>query len=1331
MLDLVRAFPGSPSSACCLHTLCLPTESLLLYPSADTVVILDATSLRFLRALAFSQVFPGASANCNITSLAVDPALKLVAAASGPRLAVWSLSGVSARTWLVHSSLLLPDDKHITAIDCSSGLLVVTTHSTLSVYTLVMENDLPTWSSKWSCRSQELSSIHFSPSLAYVATVSEQAKIIRIILTTSGRQIQAIPHPRPVTSVIWRSTQASSRDGLVLYTVTSDATLRVFTPVLDSPQHMQLHATLDLSFATASTPPTSPDHLTSGVFYLNREIVAQTLTSVLSDTSDKDDAKTRRVQDIRDAGWDMFMQALPDGSLSIRAVANIDRRPPTLLKRFTLLQNVPFTFLRAPSSLHVVPGPTKHTLALVSATPLSVHMLEPLNFFDSRSDGLTLLGRVHDYTTDGEPCIKQFVRTPDGTGLAIVRETGGDAWIVRDHGTSLQRAGKWTTADNVVVLNGGRSFATFSNATCLLTLHTTPELTLSLPPISSLFSLPSRNSAPYECIYAITADLAPTIFHIHAMSEGLPSLSVISQTALPLPSPVAFILPVDPMGWISSRDTAGMERDVLLSVGRDGELMFWVPDGNGTGWRRTGRLRTGRTSIRMARCSSAKKTVLIVPRADGEEELTIWDSKKSEFSSGLEYAKILGSSEHVNDLDWSSTPDNQSILAVGFAYRVEILCQQRMTYFDEGPGWGVVKCIDIENLLPHPISDSIWLAHGTLLIGSGHQMCLYGLPRQLEKKETEEGLFEYVARLNGPLPDYHPQMLLQCLLWDKLDLVKEILVHLSHEVEKSLESQDGAFRMSPIPISHYLKRSRVSSPVIGSHRRQYSSLFNGLDETDEPEDQGFSRPLIERLLDHLETTPLPHLTPNEHAHLLVLIRAVLEVDESRRALDANGLRYLISMRSFYILNQRASTPSSPESRGAVSRRSGWRARLRFRDIMWAFHSETQGLLLSASLAACQGKMTWSDARALGVFLWLNSVESMRSHMELIARTEYMAGDARDPVACSLFYFALGKHKLVHGLWRQAAWHKEQAVMIKFLSNDFAQPRWRTAALKNAYALLSKRRFEYAAAFFILSGNLKDAVNVCLRHLDDFQLAVALARVVEGRDDGPILRDILNGTIIPLAFKKGNRWLGSWAFWLLHRRDLAVRILVTPLQDVAGALDMPITEFGNPHYDDPSLALLFSQLKSKTLQTAKGTSEISGRTEFNFVLQMARVFTRMGCHALALDLVRSWSFDRPSLVTHDPTQHFAPPSPTTARRLHALEQAMRRRSSIVIDIDPFTVPPTRRPSPKPREVTEPPAQLMKETINEGDLFARKAGLGSLLKTAKQDVQVPEFDMSSFI
>lgn len=57
----------------------------------------------------------------------------------------------------------------------------------------------------------------------------------------------------------------------------------------------------------------------------------------------------------------------------------------------------------------------------------------------------------------------------------------------------------------------------------------------------------------------------------------------------------------------------------------------------------------------------------------------------------------------------------------------------------------------------------------------------------------------------------------------------------------------------------------------------------------------------------------------------------------------------------------------------------------------------------------------------------------------------------------------------------------------------------------------------------------------------------------------------------------------------------------------------ITETAESNYDDPSLALLFSRLKTMTLQTAKGSSMISGQTEFDFVLQISRVFCRMGRH----------------------------------------------------------------------------------------------------------------------
>jgi len=82
----------------------------------------------------------------------------------------------------------------------------------------------------------------------------------------------------------------------------------------------------------------------------------------------------------------------------------------------------------------------------------------------------------------------------------------------------------------------------------------------------------------------------------------------------------------------------------------------------------------------------------VVGDKDGDE-LTIWDSTESEFSSGLEYRNK--EAEQILDLDWSSSPDAQSILAVGYARHVDILCQQRMTYFDQGPGWASIHRIDI------------------------------------------------------------------------------------------------------------------------------------------------------------------------------------------------------------------------------------------------------------------------------------------------------------------------------------------------------------------------------------------------------------------------------------------------------------------------------------------------------------------------------------------------------------------------------------------------------------------------------------------------------------
>jgi hypothetical protein len=149
------------------------------------------------------------------------------------------------------------------------------------------------------------------------------------------------------------------------------------------------------------------------------------------------------------------------------------------------------------------------------------------------------------------------------------------------------------------------------------------------------------------------------------------------------------VLPVDPMGWhqsVMDWTTQSLLQDIVLTISPTGVLEFWRPrvgdhvvnnkytahdkqDGHADlhaqhshgaeRWMRTGTVKTERTDIRAARCSSRKKTVLVRDVEEGVEsgqtqghskvkgrsggmmqEMTIWDSNVGEFSTGLEMCKM-------------------------------------------------------------------------------------------------------------------------------------------------------------------------------------------------------------------------------------------------------------------------------------------------------------------------------------------------------------------------------------------------------------------------------------------------------------------------------------------------------------------------------------------------------------------------------------------------------------------------------------------------------------------------------------------------------------------
>ena len=271
--------------------------------------------------------------------------------------------------------------------------------------------------------------------------------------------------------------------------------------------------------------------------------------------------------------------------------------------------------------------------------------------------------------------------------------------------------------------------------------------------------------------------------------------------------------------------------------------------------------------------------------------------------------------------------------------------------------------------------------------------------------------------------------------------------------------------------------------------------------------------LLSKLLTH---THLPGLTSLDQMHLLALADTVstckldlaerFAIDAARRAmsketsdgapsgndpspesLDDCGLRFLLAMKHFTYLQR-----CLPMSQRKQLQKQGMSSS----NIIWAFHSESEEELLNMIPSVAKGTPTWNELRELGVGWWVRNNTTLKKLFEKVAKASFQA--KQDPLDAAIFYLAMKKKTLVWGLYRSVRDDK----MTTFFKNNFAEERWRKAALKNAFALLGKQRFAHAAAFFLLSGSLKDAVEICVNKLNDLQLAMVITRLYDG-DNAPI------------------------------------------------------------------------------------------------------------------------------------------------------------------------------------------------------------------------------------
>ncbi|NXM26996.1 DMXL1 protein, partial [Oxyruncus cristatus] len=297
---------------------------------------------------------------------------------------------------------------------------------------------------------------------------------------------------------------------------------------------------------------------------------------------------------------------------------------------------------------------------------------------------------------------------------------------------------------------------------------------------------------------------------------------------------------------------------------------------------------------------------------------------------------------------------------------------------------------------------------------------------------------------------------------------------------------------------------------------------------------------------HLLHSSLPGLTRMEQMSLLALADTIAttstDIGESRdrsqggETLDECGLKFLLAVRLHTFL-----TTALPPVHRAQLLHQG----LSTSHFAWAFHSVAEEELLNMLPAVQKGDPTWSELRAMGIGWWVRNIHSLRKCIEKVAKAAFQRNN--DPLDAAIFYLAMKKKAVIWGLYRS----QKDTKMTQFFGNNFTEDRWRKAALKNAFSLLGKQRFEHSAAFFLLAGHLKDAVEVCLEKLHDIQLALVISRLYESEFEvSSTYKSVLQKRALGVFTGKENSgnihcdpFLRSMAYWILEDYSKALDTLI--------------------------------------------------------------------------------------------------------------------------------------------------------------------------------------------
>jgi len=159
---------------------------------------------------------------------------------------------------------------------------------------------------------------------------------------------------------------------------------------------------------------------------------------------------------------------------------------------------------------------------------------------------------------------------------------------------------------------------------------------------------------------------------------------------------------------------------------------------------------------------------------------------------------------------------------------------------------------------------------------------------------------------------------------------------------------------------NWLTRGKDQTKSIKAKTREHSSY---IDFVDDDESDTFTEAIAASINEKLARVAIPQLSGQEQIHLMGIIECIGTVEKHRRSMDDNASRYLLFFKEHTL------------RRGQVSNEQ---VNLSWREIVWAFHCNSQEILVDLVSRQSQGKLLWENARESGMFMWMRDSTALVS-----------------------------------------------------------------------------------------------------------------------------------------------------------------------------------------------------------------------------------------------------------------------------------------------------------------------------------------------------------------